>query len=268
MSVPEIPPSALRAPETNPGATEGSVGQLQARPGILVVDDDGQIRRLLNEVLVQNGFQVFLANSAGQAVEQFRLHRQSIVLALIDLFMPNQNGVLTLKALRAMDASLCCCFVTGGCGDYSVDDLFAQGATMVFHKPFSLNNITRALRHLIFGPRFQAVGPEKQPSSPETYDRRRFPRWQGSPQDVLVAPLEGTSLKMLGTIVNRSLGGICLVFDEVREKGTVMRVRSTATPLEKWLSVEVQHARRDGDRWALGCRFVDPPTLGVFSIYG
>jgi CheY-like chemotaxis protein len=268
MSSPELPPSRRKANAPKSDA-EGDVRRSYCPPpGVLVVDDDDQIRRLLESVLKESGFQVHLADSAEEAVEEFRAHRQEIVLALIDLFMPNQNGIQTLGALRSIAPSLCCCFVTGGHGQYSIDELFAQGAAIVFHKPFDLHHFTRALSHLVFGPYFQSGDPKGLSRDPFASELRRFPRWLGNPQDVLVAPLLGASLRTLGTVINRSLGGLCLAIDEPRECGASLRVRSMATALEKWLAIEVRHVRTDGKRSVLGCRFLDPPGLSVFSVYG
>ena len=268
MNAPNTPPSSGEPDAAKPTQREAVQKASGAKPGILIVDDDVQIRRLLYSVLADCGFEVFPAGSAREAVETFETHRGKIALAIIDLFMTGQNGISTLKRLREIDESLCCCFVTGGFGEYSIDELFAHRAAIVFHKPFDLRHFKRAVRNLVFGPQFQSASTDDQPSSSPENERRRFPRWPGVPQDVLVSPMKQSRLRTLGTIVNRSLGGLSLVFDELREAGSVMQLRSTATPLEKWLTIEVRHARRDQDRWILGCRYVDPPALGILSVYG
>jgi CheY-like chemotaxis protein len=268
MSTPDLPPTSRQAIAHKPEGEGMALQSYRPPPAILVVDDDDQIRRLLESVLKDSGFQVYPAGSAQESVEEFHAHRREIVLALIDLFMPNQNGIQALGALRSIDNSLCCCFVTGGHGQYSIDELFARGAAIVFHKPFDLHHFTRAMSHLVFGPYFQSDDPKGLSRTPFANESRRFPRWLGNPQDVLVAPLIGASLRTLGTVINRSLGGLSLVMDEPRECGSLMRVRSMATVLEKWLAIEVRHVRADGKRWVLGCRFLDPPALSVFSIYG
>jgi CheY-like chemotaxis protein len=232
------------------------------------VDDDELLRRLLDVVLRQSGFEVWPAASGREAVELLRAHRRDIALALIDVHMPEVDGPATLEALRALDPSLCGCFITADWAPYTIDDLFARGACLVFHKPFDLSCFTLALRHLVFGPQSQAGPPEVDPARGGAEDRRRFPRWPGRPQDVAVAPAGGEGPESAGTVVNRSLGGVCLVSGEWHEPGAVLRVRSKATSYEKWLAVEVRHAGPDRDRWALGCRFVDPPALGVLSVYG
>lgn len=62
---------------------------------ILVVDDEIGIRELLSEILFDEGYQVFLAENAEQA-RDFR-SRQQPDLVLLDIWMPDTDGVALLK---------------------------------------------------------------------------------------------------------------------------------------------------------------------------
>jgi CheY-like chemotaxis protein len=269
MNPPEIPPPSNQPFATGPPAIDEPLSPPGTAPGILVVDDDEQIRRLLKTVLRQSGFEVFDSGSGEDAVAVLQAHRNRIVAALIDVFMvPNRGGLETLRSLRSVDPVLCCCFITGGSGDYSIDELFGSGAAIVFHKPFDLNHLTRVMRHLVFGPALSAATAIPQRADGETSERRRYPRWPGIPQEVDVAPHVGACLRRSGTVIIRSLGGVALLLDEPCEVGSELRIRSTATSYEKWLAVEVRHVRRIRDRWMVGARFTEPPTLAVLSVYG
>ncbi len=62
---------------------------------ILVVDDEMGIRELLSEILFDEGYRVHLAENAAQARE-FR-KRQAPDLVLLDIWMPETDGVTLLK---------------------------------------------------------------------------------------------------------------------------------------------------------------------------
>ncbi|MEO6422997.1 MAG: response regulator [Candidatus Nitrotoga sp.] len=62
---------------------------------ILVVDDEIGIRELLSEILYDEGYHVHLAENATQA-RDFR-NRQVPDLVLLDIWMPNTDGVSLLK---------------------------------------------------------------------------------------------------------------------------------------------------------------------------
>src|SRR5690625_7868582 len=66
---------------------------------ILVVDDEIGIRELLSEILYDEGHTVELAENAAQARE-FRL-RERPDLVLLDIWMPDTDGVSLLKEWRA-----------------------------------------------------------------------------------------------------------------------------------------------------------------------
>ena len=72
-------------------------------PGILVIDDDGDLRETMRDVLEAEGYQVTVASNGRDALEHLR-HAPLVDLILLDLAMPVMNGVELCAAL-AEDAS-------------------------------------------------------------------------------------------------------------------------------------------------------------------
>ena len=66
---------------------------------ILVVDDDARIRDLLRRYLMQEGFEVLLAED-GKSMTRTLL-RQSVDLIVLDLMMPGEDGLSICRRLRA-----------------------------------------------------------------------------------------------------------------------------------------------------------------------
>lgn len=64
---------------------------------LLVVDDDPEIASMLCELLELEGFEVVVANNGVQALERFD---NSIDLILLDILMPEMNGLSVLSQLR------------------------------------------------------------------------------------------------------------------------------------------------------------------------
>src|SRR5256712_4748466 len=62
---------------------------------ILIVDDEVGIRELLSEILQDEGYRVALAENAG-AARAYRL-RQQPALVLLDIWMPDTDGVTLLR---------------------------------------------------------------------------------------------------------------------------------------------------------------------------
>ena len=66
------------------------------KPHILVVDDEPDIRNILQDILQDEGYSVSLAENAEQARKQFR--KQLPDLVLLDIWMPNEDGISVLKS--------------------------------------------------------------------------------------------------------------------------------------------------------------------------
>src|SRR5438105_14269566 len=62
---------------------------------ILIVDDEVGIRELLSEILQDEGYRVALAENAGEA-RAYR-QRQQPALVLLDIWMPDTDGVTLLR---------------------------------------------------------------------------------------------------------------------------------------------------------------------------
>ena len=67
-----------------------------AKPHILVVDDEPDIRDILQDILQDEGYQVSLAANAEQAREEFT--KQQPDLILLDIWMPKEDGISVLKS--------------------------------------------------------------------------------------------------------------------------------------------------------------------------
>jgi two-component system KDP operon response regulator KdpE len=68
------------------------------QPGVLIVDDDPKIRRLLATHLSKQGFEVYLAAHGEEALYQASLNQPDVIV--LDLAMPGMDGFATLPRLR------------------------------------------------------------------------------------------------------------------------------------------------------------------------
>jgi two-component system OmpR family response regulator len=119
---------------------------------VLVVDDDDEVRRVVCLLLRHHGLAVREASGGREAVDAYRAHRDSIGVVLLDVQMPGLDGPGTLALLNDVDPNVRCCFLTGGSGDYTADDLLALGALHVFRKPVpSYAELARTLDAILKG---------------------------------------------------------------------------------------------------------------------
>lgn len=119
---------------------------------ILIVDDDDALRALLRRVLVRAGYSVLEAANGRAALEHLRA--QPVDLMITDLFMPQQDGLETLLALRRMNVRLPVIAMSGGGSAAQYDMLRTAslfGAARVLMKPFRVEEVLAAINELLPG---------------------------------------------------------------------------------------------------------------------
>ncbi|HKP11497.1 MAG TPA: response regulator, partial [Blastocatellia bacterium] len=100
---------------------------------ILVVDDEPQIRRILTVLLKEKGYEVADAESGSLAISLSREFRPDI--ALLDVNMPEMDGLTTLRALLDQDKHIRCIMMTAYGTIRSAVEAIKMGAFQYLTKP-------------------------------------------------------------------------------------------------------------------------------------
>jgi two-component system, cell cycle sensor histidine kinase and response regulator CckA len=109
---------------------------------LLVVEDDVEVRRFLQEVLERQGYRVLAAHDGAQAVELARSD-PSVKLVISDVIMPRMSGVELAQRLRAtLSPPPRILYITGYPGDTVMDEPLLM-------KPFSVGELARKIRILL-----------------------------------------------------------------------------------------------------------------------
>ena len=107
---------------------------------ILVVDDEIGIRELLSEILFDEGYQVDLAENA-EAARKFR-HEHEPDLVLLDIWMPDTDGVALLKEWVAQDLLTMPVVMMSGHGTIETAvEATRIGAVDFLEKPISMQKL-------------------------------------------------------------------------------------------------------------------------------
>lgn len=122
---------------------------LPASGRVLVVDDDGALRRAVTRALELEGYEVEGAADGVQAVAAFAgSGGREPDLVVLDILMPNLNGLAACRAIRAKSEVPILMLTARGAVDDRVEGLEA-GADDYLAKPFAVVELIARVRALL-----------------------------------------------------------------------------------------------------------------------
>ena len=120
---------------------------------VLVVDDNEDIRFLLEQVLVLSGYDVVLAADGTEAVTLLREVHLAPDLAILDVEMPEVSGWEVLRAIRAdpatLDLPVIICTVRGDVAD--IEESRTLRCDGFVQKPFDVDLLVAEVSDVLAG---------------------------------------------------------------------------------------------------------------------
>jgi DNA-binding response OmpR family regulator len=110
---------------------------------VLVVDDELEVRQILQEFLAHRGYEVYAAESGPEALNALDTFKPDVVL--LDVRMPGMDGVETLKRMVALQPTLPVIMVTANADVGITSRLLGLGAADYIPKPFDLEYLDQAV---------------------------------------------------------------------------------------------------------------------------
>jgi len=117
---------------------------------ILIVDDDVGVQKLFSVFLKGKGYHV---ETAGNGIEGLsKLQENKIDLVLVDIMMPEMDGLEVVQAIRKEDKVLPIIAVSGGMRDVEINFVSCArdfGANAIFEKPLVLAELLKSVKALL-----------------------------------------------------------------------------------------------------------------------
>jgi len=114
---------------------------------ILIVEDDKNIRKLMQTVLQQNGYNTFTASDGKKALEIFG--KEHIDLMICDIMMPNMDGFELTDSLRSANYNLPILMVTAKESFNDKQKGFLVGTDDYMVKPIDVNEMVLRVKALL-----------------------------------------------------------------------------------------------------------------------
>lgn len=112
---------------------------------VLVVDDDADVRTMIERVLGRAGFRVLTAQD-GEAALQILRGEQRIDVVLTDLQMPRMSGVALLRSIRELDQDVPVIVLTGNASLESAIAVVEHGGFRYLEKPIENERLQEMVR--------------------------------------------------------------------------------------------------------------------------
>jgi two-component system chemotaxis response regulator CheY len=115
---------------------------------ILIVDDAAFMRMMIKDTLKKNGYENILEAADGElAVQAYKAEKPDLVI--MDITMPNKNGLEALKEIRQFDnnAKIVMCSAMGQ--ESMVVEAIRNGARDFIVKPFKADRILKTVQGIL-----------------------------------------------------------------------------------------------------------------------
>src|SRR5215472_13651356 len=116
---------------------------------VLIGEDEMEVRGYLEMALRCQGYAVELAQDGDEVLACLQSSRSEISVVLLDLSMPNRDGIDTLREIRRINPELPVIVVSGSASTYSVVSAMKTGATDFLCKPVSHEDLREAVNRAV-----------------------------------------------------------------------------------------------------------------------
>ncbi len=150
----------LAKEETSPAKTaEQTESELRGTETILLVEDQAELRAIVQEVLKSKGYEVLAAAEPGQAIQIAGGYSNFIHLLLTDVVMPTMSGIQLAENLAFSRPQMKVLYMSGYTDSAVVHRGVLEARTSFLQKPFTPTGLARKVREVL-GPRNASTSTE------------------------------------------------------------------------------------------------------------
>lgn len=121
---------------------------MKGKPTILVVDDEKGVSELFHRILKEDEYTVLTANSGKEALEL--VEKKSPDLVILDLKLPDMNGIQVLHRLKKINENIEVIIITGYGTIKTARMAMRLKAYDYITKPFDINYIKALIKDALF----------------------------------------------------------------------------------------------------------------------
>jgi CheY-like chemotaxis protein len=116
---------------------------------VLLVDDEQRILTVGRELCKALGYSVITADSGQKAIEIYAKRKDEIKLVILDMIMPEMNGLETFLELKKQDPDIKVLLSTGYSIDQKAQEMLKNGCKGYILKPYSVVDFSHKIREIL-----------------------------------------------------------------------------------------------------------------------
>ena len=206
-----------------------------SKGSILVVDDESEIREGLELLLGSEGYGVTIAGTGAEGLA--RLEEKPFDLLLLDVSLPDRNGLEMLREIRGRDSELSIVLITAYGSVDMARQAFKSGALDYITKPWSNDELLKQVQQAVEGRRLREENVQLKRALKQRYN---FPNIIGKSEKMLtlfdlvsqVAPSRSTVLIMGESGTGKELIAKAIHSASTRAERAFVPVNSGSIPVD------------------------------------
>jgi len=123
----------------------GSEDEYLGTETVLIADDEQMLRSMVEAVLKESGYTVFIARDGREAVAIYETHAEAIDLVILDIMMPFLNGVEVHDEIKKRNPEALIMFMSA----YAGEILDKLPESKFLEKPFKPTDLLREIRRVL-----------------------------------------------------------------------------------------------------------------------
>jgi hypothetical protein len=116
---------------------------------ILIVDDETQICEIAKIILEKYNYKALTANNGIEAIALYAQHKQQISAVLMDIMMPEMDGITAIRTLQKMNPQVQIIACSGINPNETLVALDHPGVQLVVSKPYTAQELLNSLHHIL-----------------------------------------------------------------------------------------------------------------------
>lgn len=116
-------------------------------PKVLVVDDDQEMRRLLEDILSREGFRITQAANGSEALAEVRGTSYDVIV--LDKIMTDMSGLEILPEIKRLQPDAQVILITAFGDRETCVEAIGRGATAYLAKPFGMSVLVQMVKKAI-----------------------------------------------------------------------------------------------------------------------